>query len=212
MRLRWRLGCMGAARRWAKSCGEGVQGWRAGFKCPTQASLCEVCEMWASHWPAVLHSLCKEKGRRLETRSAVPSSCEQGTCENSDAGLSKAGLTEVSERLLGPWRTRRLSREDGSMSTAGWWQNTAQNQPGCVARCYVLRAGWGGGSSLEFSAPASCERGPLWPSGEWGEWGAALGGIAGAGEVGKLQDSLRQDQHGVGPQGSRHRGLEIWGS
>ena len=93
---------MGAAWRRAKSCGEGVQGWRAGFECPTQASLCVVCEMWASQWPALLHSLCKEKGRRLETHSAVPSSCEQGTCEDSDAGLSKAGLTEVSERLAWP--------------------------------------------------------------------------------------------------------------
>ncbi|CAI9168353.1 unnamed protein product [Rangifer tarandus platyrhynchus] len=102
MRLHWRLGCMRVAQRSAKSCGEGVRGWRAGFKCPTRASLCEVCEMWASPWPALLRSLCKEKGRRLETRSAVPSSCEQGACENSDAGLSKAGLTEVSERLAWP--------------------------------------------------------------------------------------------------------------
>lgn len=48
------------------------QGWVAGFKCPTQASLCAVCEMWASQWPALLHSLCKETGRRLEDPLCSP--------------------------------------------------------------------------------------------------------------------------------------------
>ena len=77
--------------------------------------VCEVCETCASPWPALQLSL---QEKRLETRSGVPSACDQGTCVNSDAEMSKAGLTWLSP--LGPRGTRRLSREDGRMSTTGW--------------------------------------------------------------------------------------------
>lgn len=65
----------------------------------------------------------------------------------------------------------------------------------CSGQAEVAAAAW---SSLHSHLARGAPCGPLVSE---VSWGASLGGIAGAGEVGKLQDSLRQDQHGVGPQG-----------
>ena len=65
----------------------------------------------------------------------------------------------------------------------------------CSGQGGVAAAAW---SSLHRRLARGAPCGPLVNE---VSWGAALGGIAGAGKVGKLQDSLRQDQHGVGPQG-----------
>lgn len=65
----------------------------------------------------------------------------------------------------------------------------------CSGQAKVVAAAW---SSLHWHLVRGAPCGPLVSE---VRWGVALGGIAGAGEAGKLQDSLRQDQHGVGPQG-----------